>query len=110
MNLTPELLTALGGAFVAIISALISFRTQAQSAKRDIIITLNDQITRMDERIKSLEFKIAEQDKTIDAQDGTMRMLRSRIAELESQNMLKDKRIKELEEEIARLKLHETLR
>ena len=95
---------------VAIISVAISFRTQSQSARRDLVTTLNEQIVRMDERIKSLEFKIAEQDKTIDAQDATIRMLRTRIAELENQNMLKDARIKELESEVKQLRVNETLR
>ena len=102
--MTPEILTAIGGAFSITVSALIALNTRSHSAKRDVVDLLNQQMARMDERIKSLEFKIAEQDRTIDAQDSTIRTLRARITELETQNDLKDKRIQELETEIAQLR------
>lgn len=93
------LLSAWGGYKLTNVNAA----KNAQDQKRDMVLLLNEQLARQDERARVLEARIADLEKNTDARDNTIRDLRARIAELESLNMQKDTRAQILENRISEL-------
>jgi len=92
----PELLIAISGLVTALLTGALAFYNASHAAKKDMIALLQQEITRLQGRVTTLEKEKAEKTTQYDE-------LLARVFALEADNAALKIRIKALEDENARL-------
>ena len=112
MDLSPELLVAIGGILTALGTSGIAWYNARRSARKDLVATLQGEIERLNARLVKWEEVGAKRDEqresllrrvlTLETDNAT---LRQRVTNLESENVLLRQRVVILETENASLKM-----